>query len=64
MAEGSERERRWWRVEEKKLTGAEREMLEKMAGYMDKMTDKQRRELLIFAEGAAMMAQAMARASA
>ena len=51
-------------MEEKKMTGTEREMLEKMAGYMDKMTDKQRRELLIFAEGAAMMAQAMARASA
>lgn len=44
MAEGSERERRWWRVEEKKMTGTEREMLEKMAGYMEKMTDGQRRE--------------------
>ena len=51
-------------MEEKKMNATEREMLEKMAGYMDKMTDKQRRELLIFAEGAAMMAQAMARASA
>lgn len=51
-------------MEEKKMTGTEREMLEKMAGYMDKMTDKQRREMLIFAEGAAMMAQAMARENA
>ena len=51
-------------MEEKKLNGTEREMLEKMAGYMEQMTDKQRRELLIFAGGAAMVARAMARASA
>lgn len=51
-------------MEEKKMTGTEREMLEKMARYMEQMTDKQRRELLIFAEGAAMVAQAMSRASA
>ncbi len=52
-------------MEEKRgLTEREEEMIRKMAEYMGRMSERQQRELLIFAEGAALVAQTMARESA